>query len=144
MVAYSFRPRFETPIREGWKTQTIRAGRARHARPGDMLQLFCGMRTAHCRKIVPDVRCTEVMKIRIEFGDDGGIDRIDTDGVPVRDLDAFAVRDGFTDADDMAAFWRQEHGGLQVFHGVLIEWAMPRADAMEQVQARPDYFESTE
>ena len=50
MVAYSFNSRFEVAIREGWKTQTIRAGRKRHARPGEMLQLFCGMRTAHCRK----------------------------------------------------------------------------------------------
>ena len=32
MVAYSFNSRFEVAIREGWKTQTIRAGRKRHAR----------------------------------------------------------------------------------------------------------------
>lgn len=110
MVAYSFKSRFEAPIREGWKTQTIRAARERHARPGEMLQLFIGMRTAHCRKICPDVRCTDVMKVIITFGDDGGIDRIVTDGVPVRDLDAFAIQDGFKDSDDMAAFWRAEHG----------------------------------
>ena len=131
MVAYSFNPRFETAIREGWKTQTIRAtGRRAHARPGDTLQLYCGMRTAHCRKIVEDVRCTDVLKIVITFGNDGGIDRITTDGVPVRDLDAFAQRDGFIDSDDMAAFWRKEHGRLEVFHGLVIEWHMPRAAQM--------------
>lgn len=96
MVAYSFKQRFAVAIREGWKTQTIRAGRARHARPGEMLQLFTGMRTAHCKKICEDVRCTEVMAIVISFDDEAEIDRITTDGVPVRDVDAFAVADGFT------------------------------------------------
>lgn len=128
MVAYSFNKRFEPAIREGWKTQTIRKGRARHARPGEMLQLFCGMRTAHCRKIVDDTRCTEVMAVRLCFDAGGVIDAIHTDEVAVRDLDAFAIRDGFTDIDDMSAFWRKEHGplaGLE-FNGVLIEWAAPR------------------
>lgn len=125
MVAYSFNPRFEAAIREGWKTQTIRPARARHARPGEMLQLFCGMRTAHCRKIVADVRCSEVMAVRLFFDDQAAIEAIHTDGVPVRDLDAFAVRDGFTDIDDMSAFWRKKHGALDgmEFHGVLIEWS---------------------
>lgn len=128
MVAYSFKPRFEIPIAEGWKTQTIRGPRERHARPGEMLQLFVGQRTAHCRKICPDVRCTEVMKIIIEFDADGFIERIETDGVAARDLDAFAQRDGFRDAEEMAEFWAAEHGHLRVFQGVLIEWASPRME----------------
>ena len=126
MVAYSFKAQFETAIREGWKTQTIRAGRARHARPGEMLQLFVGMRTAHCRKICDDVRCTAVMKIVISFDGDGSIERIITDGVPVRDLDAFAILDGFRDADEMADFWKGEHGPLAQWSGFVIEWAAPR------------------
>ena len=128
MVAYSFKTRFEMPIRVGWKTQTIRAERKRHACPGEMLQLFCGMRTAQCRKICPDVRCIEVMKIVISFDGDGVIERIVTDGVPVRDLDSFATRDGFTDANDMANFWRTEHAPVGLWHGVLIEWATPRQE----------------
>ncbi|MBP9184274.1 MAG: hypothetical protein KBF78_14155 [Fuscovulum sp.] len=130
MVAYSFNPRFEVPIREGWKTQTIRAvGRRRHARPGEMIQLYCGLRTATCRKIVPDVRCTDAMRLDIFFGASGGIDVIRTDGVRVRDMDAFAVRDGFTDLEDMEAFWKAHHRGalMSGFRGVLIEWHMPRA-----------------
>jgi hypothetical protein len=125
MVAYSFKARFEIPIREGWKTQTIRAARDRHARPGEMLQLYVGMRTAQCRKIMPDVRCTDVMKVVISFDGEGVIERVITDGVPVRDLDAFAVRDGFTDIDDMSDFWRKEHGPRGLFHGVIVEWARP-------------------
>jgi hypothetical protein len=131
MVAYSFKRRFLVPIREGWKTQTIRAARDRHARPGEMLQLFVGMRTRHCEKILPDVRCIEVCKVVIQFDGEGEIDRITTDGLPVRDLDAFAVRDGFTDASDMAAFWRSEHGPREVFHGVLVEWAAPMPAELE-------------
>lgn len=128
MVAYSFNPRFEVPIAEGWKTQTIRGPRERHARPGDMLQLFVGQRTEQCRKICPDVRCTEVMKAIIEFDADGFIDRIETDGVAVRDLDAFAQREGFADIDEMSEFWAENHGRLTVFQGVLIEWASPRLE----------------
>lgn len=129
MVAYSFNPRFEMAVREGWKTQTIRAGRLRHARPGELIQLFVGLRTQHCHRICDDVRCTDVMQVRIDFDSEGEIDRIETDHVPVRDLDAFAVRDGFTDACDMAAFWRAQNGQRpnSTFSGYLIEWAAPRA-----------------
>jgi len=126
MVALDFDPRFEMAIREGWKTQTIRKSRDRNARPGDLLQLYVGQRTPDCRRICPDVRCTDVLSIEITFGDDFGIDRIVTDGVPVRDLDAFAVRDGFTDSDDMAAFFKAKHGPMEIFHGYVIEWSMPR------------------
>lgn len=126
MVAYSFNPRFEDALREGWKTQTIRRKRDRHARPGEMIQLYIGMRTVHCRKAAPDVRCTGVDQIVITFGEDGGIDGITYGGWPVADLDAFARSDGFADSDDMAAFWRREHGPREVFHGVLIQWAPPR------------------
>ena len=129
MVAYSFNARFEMPIREGWKTQTIRAPRKRHARPGELLQLFCGMRTMHCRKIVEDVRCTAVSELELAFDDKGGIHGVLIDRVAVTDLDVFAVQDGFVDAADMAAFWRKAHphSWQYGFEGFLIEWAMPRA-----------------
>lgn len=129
MVAYSFNQRFEIAIREGWKTQTIRAGRLRHAKPGELLQLFVGMRTASCRRICEDVRCTDVMLIQIDFDTEGEIDCIMTDHVRVRDVDAFAVRDGFTDASDMAAFWRRQNGQRPDtnFTGYLIEWAAPKS-----------------
>ena len=129
MVAYSFNPRFAEAIRQGYKRQTIRArrlGKTQHARVGELLQLFTGMRTAHCRRIIDDVPCTAVMVVVIHFNDAMMITRIDTDGVPVRDLDAFAVRDGFADAADMAEFWEHSHGTITRFEGVVIEWAAPR------------------
>lgn len=131
MVAFDFDPRFEFAIREGWKTQTIRRSRKYNAKPGDMLQLFVGQRTPECRRICPDVRCTDVLAIEITFGDDFGIDRIVTDGVPIKDLDAFAVLDGFTDSDDMAAFFKQLYGPMEVFRGHVVEWSMPRAARSE-------------
>ncbi len=126
MVAYSFNPRFAEAIRQGYKRQTIRGLRKNHAQPGQMLQLFTGMRTAHCKRIVDDVPCTCVMAIVITFTPGMSIDSILTDGIPVRDLDAFAVRDGFEDAVDMADFWKAMHGPMATFVGVVIEWAAPR------------------
>lgn len=127
MVAYSFNPRFVEPIRQGIKTQTIRAnGLKRHARPGELLQLYTGMRSQLCQRILPDTPCLAVLEAKITFRE-GEIARIVTDGIPVRDLDAFALRDGFADAIDMWAFWRDHHPETieAGFQGVVIEWARP-------------------
>lgn len=51
MVAYSFHPRFVDAILGGTKRQTIRMHRRRHARPGEEMQLYAGMRTRHCRLV---------------------------------------------------------------------------------------------
>jgi hypothetical protein len=139
MVAYSFNPRFIEPIRQGLKTQTIRSySEARQPRPGQLLQLYTGMRTKHCRRILPDVPCLTVMKVQITFAFDQEwvIDKITTDNVRVRDLDDFAIRDGFTDRYDMSAFWRAYHPEATAtgFDGILIEWARP-AETMIGVAA---------
>lgn len=122
MVAYSFKARFAPAIISGTKRQTVRADRKRHARKGEMLQLFTGMRTKHCRKIV-EVKCRVVDDIRIRVSktaiDEIWIGRYPCiTGLP---LDLFARRDGFRDSADMHAFWLAEHGeGL--FEGVVIGW----------------------
>ena len=55
MVAYSFKSQFEEPIVAREKRQTVRGFRKRHARPGEPIQLYVGMRTRNCRKILtPD------------------------------------------------------------------------------------------
>ena len=125
MVAYSFQPRFAPLIREGLKLQTIRAPRARHARPGERLQLFTGLRTRHAMKIVPDPICVTVSRCDITFAS-GRIGRIVVAGIPVRDLDQFAAFDGFEDRTDMSAFWLERHGAAP-FSGLLIEWSHPRS-----------------
>ena len=66
MVAYSFKKRFGPPILAGAKAQTIRADRKRHARPGEFVQLFTGMRTRQCRRL-GETPCLSVEPIRIEL-----------------------------------------------------------------------------
>jgi len=136
MVAYSFKRRFVNPIRVGLsrvslsfdcppKRQTIRGiGKRRHARPGEIVQLYYAMRTRQCEKI-GEARCTDVQNIlifvaadRIIIGDNPAI------CIPAG-LDTFAKSDGFADWYDMREFWREEHGDLTrlgPFVGVLIEW----------------------
>ena len=124
MVAYSFKKEFGPPIQSGQKTGTIRGPRKRHAREGEAMQLFTGMRTKHCAKIIPDPVCKMVMPISIDVG-----------GLTIREVivgqshwmlhrngaDLFAQRDGFADIDEMHTFWLREHG-LGHFRGFWICW----------------------
>lgn len=124
MVAYSFKKEFGPPIQSGQKTGTIRGPRKRHAREGEAMQLFTGMRTKHCAKIIPDPVCRMVMPISIDVG-----------GIRIKEVivgearwmlhrngaDLFAQRDGFADIDEMHTFWLREHG-LGLFRGFWICW----------------------
>lgn len=148
MVAYSFKRRFVEPIKVGLglivpttreeqktpKRQTIRAeGKRRHARPGETLQLYSGMRTKQCFKI-GDARCTNVRPIRIRFGSLEEFDLVEIAGEKpfgdrasdIHKLDAFSYRDGFASWDALSQFWDEEHDGIAMkggsFNGVLIEW----------------------
>jgi len=133
MVAYSFRPRFAEPIASGHpatgivKRQTIRAPRSRHARPGELLQLYQGMRTKHCRKLIADQVCTAVRPVRLWIS--RGYVRFDDTGEAfgiTAMLDDFARADGFLHWADLQAFWRAEHEQAadpeMAFAGVLISW----------------------
>lgn len=134
MVAYSFNKRFEEAIASGHpatgvvKRQTIRADRGRHARPGELLQIYCGMRTKHCRKIIPDPVCVAVEPIRMAVSGMCFVHFLGRDEffhVP-RQLDDFARRDGFLHWADLQAFWHAAHPACSDpdarFTGVLIQW----------------------
>ncbi len=121
MVAYNFEKRFAPAIESGAKTNTIRkTGKRTHAKPGDSIQLYIGMRTKSCEKIVEDRVClcrrAIVIKVAANF-----ISSITLDGESVEDLDSFAVSDGFQDAADMHRFWLKFHG-QGTFEGVFIQW----------------------
>lgn len=138
MVAYSFKKRFVLPIRVGLgligmgedqppmvpKWQTIRAhriGRARNARPGETLQLYCEMRTKHCFKIA-DALCTRVRPIEIEvYSNTFGLFQIEGRSMSGTEIENFARSDGFEDLEKMHRFWISNHGAKK-FSGVLIEW----------------------
>lgn len=134
MVAYSFKGRFVEPIRYGLgqpineksfvaraKRQTIRAiGKRRHARPGETLQLYYGMRTARCVKI-GDARCTETFPISIEVGEKMLMVRVNGELMGFGAAHEFSLDDGFDSPEDMLAFWQEEHGRGE-FNGLLIKW----------------------
>lgn len=138
MVAYSFKKEFIKSIQAGLgilvepasdgtpvrpKRQTIRAnGKRRHAREGENLQLYYGMRTKQCRSIGV-ARCSKVTPIVMRIPKDDAFLLISIDGAPeVEVTDEFAARDGFGSVEDMWLFWRREHADVAVFEGVLIEW----------------------
>lgn len=122
MVAYSFQKRFAEPIELGTKCQTIRAPRKRHARPGEELQLYVGMRTKHCR-LIKRVRCVEAYPILLDF-DEQFIGAKDGWIRTLVDLNRFAVSDGFRDFAGMEQFWRDQHG-ITRFEGIAIRWEVP-------------------
>jgi hypothetical protein len=124
MVAYSFKKPFVPMIQLGRKQQTIRGPRLRHARVGEPIQLYCGMRTAQCFRIIPDPICCDVVPIHI-LRPLGTIQRITLGcGIIVSDLDKFAWDDGFSGINAMSNFWRQAHPGTEDFLGVLIRWVL--------------------
>lgn len=122
MVAYNFQARFADAVERGTKRQTIRAPRkdGRHARPGDALQLYTGMRTKQCRKL-RDAVCHDACSILIEA------DKIWTFKPQELhlDLDKFARWDGFADWQEMREWFEAAHG--LPFRGVMIRWLVPPA-----------------
>lgn len=130
MVAYNFRPNFVSLIWEGKKCQTIRAhrkGNARHARPGEPIQLYRGMRTKACQKIItpdPIVTSVENIEILITALPVASARFPDHQKAPWIITNDFARADGFMGADHFTQWWRKTHGpGL--FEGVLIKWPKP-------------------
>jgi hypothetical protein len=135
MVAYSFKRLFGPQIVAGLKTQTVRGHRARHARPGELVQLYQDMRTRHCLKLIPDPICILVSHIVISFDTAGtAVDWIEINGGNLHPdaMEYFAFKDGFcpdhvdlggrTALENFARFWNASHGMLAQFEGVLIEW----------------------
>ena len=132
MVAYSFNRIFHADVESLNKLQTVRAHRKRHAQPGEPVQLYAGMRTRHCRKLVtPDPICTSVSLVEIAVLTDirQRLGFLTIDGITLDDdeIEAFAIEDGFkastgaTARQRMGRFWSINHGpGL--FNGVLIKW----------------------
>jgi hypothetical protein len=122
MVAYNFQKQFVEPIRTGKKRHTIRKnGKRKHAKVGDLLQLYTGMRTRGCQKILEvDPVCNGVSEVIILVHHEI-ISHIAVDGFGIDDLEDFARRDGFKSLSEMHAFFLAMHGAGS-FGGTLIEW----------------------
>lgn len=124
MVAYNFKKRFIEPIQAGTKRQTIRAprdGRSRHARPGEEVQLYFGLRSRQTQMILHGAVCTAVETVSLNFVRDSVLL---SSGIAydLGALDLFAVDDGFADWADLKRFWAEEHSAISVFGGILIRW----------------------
>lgn len=131
MVALNFKPEFVVAIDGGEKRRTIRRVRkSGNPEPGNLLQLFTGMRTSACEKI-REVTCTRVRPVTIDYmgikldgrllfaGDapayQGGPDPEGYDG-------DFARADGFDSFTSMMEFFENQYG--LPFEGQLIEWKL--------------------
>lgn len=145
MVAYSFNTAFITDIVARTKRQTIRLPRKRHAHPGERIQLFQGMRTKHCRKLLPDPVCVGVDEVRFDLREASpipselaGTVSLEVNGIPLLfdDADFYAQGDGFRGLPrfegpvvgqglppfaHMALWWSRVHGRI-LFNGVAIRW----------------------
>ncbi|TAZ57848.1 ASCH domain-containing protein [Rhizobium ruizarguesonis] len=140
MVAYSFKSYFAPQIEDMTKCQTVRADRARHAWSGEMVQLYQGMRTRHCRRIVPDQKCAANLPLQIKLSDllDELIATIIVNGIQLHrdEIEEFACKDGFhpdrlqlihggrvkSARHNMGIFWQRHHPGVVDFTGRLIRW----------------------
>lgn len=139
MVALGFKKMFVPNIRVGLgleqprprpKRHTIRAnGKRPPPRPGQELQLYCGMRTKGCF-LIGKARCIRVRPILLllaahliiicprKVRRSSSKIRLSTVG----ELHDFAQSDGFQNFEAMVTFWKNEHANTRRFEGQLIEW----------------------
>jgi hypothetical protein len=117
-MTFNFQARFVPLIESGQKGSTIRAYRSdgKVCRPGEVMHLFTGMRTKQCRKIGDRV-CLNARPIVIHA--DGTV-WVDVLFLTRRLLNKVAITDGFANADDMLAWFRQNH--KLPFMGHLYTW----------------------
>ncbi|MEM6384351.1 MAG: ASCH domain-containing protein [Pseudomonadota bacterium] len=125
MVAYNFQRQFWLPIRAGTKRQTVRAHRKRHAHIGEPIQLYGGMRTKQCEKLIPDPFCIGIddIVIRLQQAAAGTHMWVEINGCPLDEAEvaSFAKADGFLSAPEFGHFWLKTHGP-GTFEGVVIRW----------------------
>lgn len=116
MVAFNFQQRFAPLVASRVKLQTIR--QTIRAKKGDRIQLYTGMRTKSCKKLVePDPVCVLVdyVGIRPDYLTLGNTK------LHAGNADDFAMRDGFEGYDDMIE-WFFETYGSRFFTGHVHVW----------------------
>jgi hypothetical protein len=116
VVALNFSARFVPLVESRLKRQTIRVGA--RVKPGQAIQLYTGMRTKACRKLVtPDPICDTCMYIGLTAQ---GITLSDASKFP-RNIDEFARADGFKDFHDMWDWFFSTYKTMS-FTGHVIRW----------------------
>jgi len=122
MVAYSFKPQFVSALQAGDKAQTIRAkGKRRHAQVGDLVQIYTGMRTKHCRLLFqsPCIEASEItMKWLIGSQTKQFVVKVNGVALTPEQRHDLAIADGFANVDEFIEFFSP----VSPFEGVLIKW----------------------
>lgn len=136
MVAYNFQKQFADAIQSAQKRQTVRAIRKNgHARIGEKLQLYTGLRTKACRKLIDsDAICTSVDEVEIHIKTTAEIEKIIVGKKELnnQEIEEFAAADGFKASagysarDAMATFFQKCHGN-GIFRGNVIRWEVNKA-----------------
>lgn len=105
MVAFNFSV-FVDKVENRTKRRTIR--KTQRAKPGDKIQLYTGMRTKACRKLVePDPTCTLVL--RVDIIDEHNLyceGHRQSDDI----LQSFAELDGFKSYPEMVSWFKDKYG----------------------------------
>lgn len=129
MPAINFKKEFAEDVEWGHKRQTIRAPRKDgrpHAKVGDRIRLYTGMRTKGCR-LLGEATVTKIdtlwmdavgMKLNGQHVQSALGSRDD----PITDNE-FAQADGFEGFTEMANWFSEVHG--LPFEGVVIYWNEP-------------------
>lgn len=116
MVALNFMQQFVPDIQSGKKRQTIRG--KTWARSGSVLQLYTGMRTKFCRKIM-DVICASVQPLTLMAKIAQPQGNVVLMGMY---LEEFAKKDGFKSYADMWDFFEGRANDDGEYNGVIIKW----------------------
>lgn len=126
MPALNFKRQFVEQIRDGDKTQTIRKPRRDgrpHAKVGDTIRLYTGMRTKAC-ELIGEATVTRIDTIwmdavSMKLNGKPVYATLATRHDPPTDNE-FARADGFDGFTDMADWFEDTHG--LPFEGVVIYW----------------------
>ena len=122
MVAYTFKKQFAGIVESGEKLYTIRALRKNgHAKPGQNLQLYTGMRTKACRKLVAvDPVCWEVFDIAIDA--ENQLIWINDSKLNPDQEWQLIKGDGFDRMKDFWEFFKEPVEGMSLICWAEVEW----------------------
>ena len=121
MVAYNFQPQFAPVILSGSKCSTIRPPRlGSHARPGQELQLYTGLRTKSIRLLMR-VPCTHAESVEIHRAGARRVFSIGRREFGRVDLEQLVTSEGFGSLAEMIG-WFEERYGLPTPVMVRIRW----------------------
>lgn len=129
MPALNFRKEFAEDVKHGVKRQSVRAHRKDfrpHARVGDVLSLYTGMRTKGCcflgRAKVTRIATIWMDAVSMKLDGKHVQSSLSSRDDPPTDNE-FAQADGFEGFTEMASWFEDVHG--LPFEGVVIYWGEP-------------------